>query len=149
MSAHPAPGETPVSTLGRAILLGIALCLISGFLVALQVSPDPRGYGTHQQLGLPPCMFRLITGYPCAGCGMTTSFAHFVRGHFYEAAHANPAGVLLATVLTIIIPWCGLSAWSGRLWLVAEPVIFGCVLTICLAVMTVLVWLIRLATFSN
>ena len=34
--------------------------------------------GTHQQLGLPPCNFVTLTGYPCPACGMTTSFALLV-----------------------------------------------------------------------
>jgi hypothetical protein len=59
--------------------------------------PDPRGYGTHSSaFGLPPCGFREWTGLPCATCGMTTAFAHAVRGHVLEAARAQPLGLLLA-----------------------------------------------------
>jgi hypothetical protein len=145
MSVHPPSSDAPVSKFGRAILLGLTLFLIGGFLVALSVSPDPRGYGTHQQLGLPACTFRMIFGIPCAGCGMTTSFAHFVRGHFVAAAQANPAGVVLATVCVLMIPWCFFSACTGRLWLVSDPVTVGGGLTLSLCMVTVVLWMVRLS----
>ena len=57
--------------------------------LAATLSPDPSGHGTHQQLGLPPCGFIYVTGYPCPGCGLTTAFAHMVRLEFVGAARAN------------------------------------------------------------
>ncbi len=64
--------------------------------VALWLHPDPRGLGTHRQLGLGPCGFILTTGLPCPTCGMTTAFAHTVRGQLVRAFLAQPAGMLLA-----------------------------------------------------
>jgi hypothetical protein len=66
--------------------------------LAATLSPDPSGHGTHQQLGLPPCGFIYVTGYPCPGCGLTTAFAHMVRLEFVGAARANPFGILLFMV---------------------------------------------------
>jgi hypothetical protein len=143
MSDIRQPLEAPVGNGGRAALLGIAFVLIVGFGIALLLDPDPRGYGTHQQLGLPPCTFRLLFGHPCPGCGMTTSFSHFVRGQFVNAVHANLAGTLLASVCALLIPWCLWSAWSGRLWMVSDPVSVAGVLSICLATLTVLLWVAR------
>ena len=136
--------ETPVGSVGRATLLGTASFLIVGFGIALLLNPDPRGFGTHQQLGLPPCTFRLLFGYPCPGCGMTTCFAHFVRGQFVEAARANLSGAVLATVCVLLIPWCFWSAYCRRLWMVSEPVTVAGVLAVCLAGLCVLLWAVPL-----
>ena len=72
--------------LGGAGLLGLA-----GWL-----EPDPRGFGTHQQLGSGPCGMLIVTGLPCPTCGMTTAFAHAVRGQFLRAFWVQPAGFVLA-----------------------------------------------------
>ncbi len=52
---------------------------------------------------------------------MTTSFAHFTRAEFPQAARANIAGLLLAIVCLIQIPWSLLSAVKGCLWRVNNP----------------------------
>ena len=106
---------------GRAALLAWATFLIGGFAVARSVEPDPRGFGTHRQFGLPECSVRLIFSRPCPGCGMTTCFAHFVRGEFKAAAQANPAGLLLAIVSALMIPWSLMSAAQSRFWLIDDP----------------------------
>ena len=89
-------GGYPVARSGRWLLFGWSLFLISGFTLAWNLEPDPRGFGTHQSLGLPPCTFRALFGIPCPGCGMTTSFSHLVRGNVVQASRANIGGVLLA-----------------------------------------------------
>ena len=144
MSAPQQSSDAPVSKFGRAILLGTAMFFTGVFLVASQVSPDPRGYGTHQQLGLPPCTFRLMFGYHCPGCGMTTSFAHFVRGDLASAARANLAGTVLAAISAMMIPWCVLSFFAGRMWFVSDPVMVGLGLTISIGVLAVLLWVVRI-----
>src|SRR4051794_7336480 len=85
----PGPGASsspwPVLTLTRKArwgLLAAALGVLAVLGVARCLRPDPKGYGTHQQLGLLPCGFRAITGLGCPSCGMTTAFAWFVRGRF-------------------------------------------------------------------
>lgn len=82
------------------ILLGCGLVLAA----AATITPDPRGYGTHTQLGLPPCGFLLLTGAPCPGCGLTTAFAYGVRGQWLLAASANPLGLVLFLVVCLCIP---------------------------------------------
>jgi hypothetical protein len=69
--------------------------------LAAYLSPDRRGYGTHQQLRvagarLGPCGMLLTTGFPCPACGMTTAFAHTVRLQWAQAFWAQPAGFVLA-----------------------------------------------------
>lgn len=75
-----------------------ALFLSCAALLAVSVwlKPDPHGMGTHQQLGLQPCGMLIMTGYPCPTCGMTTAYAHTVRGHLVSAVHAQVSGFILA-----------------------------------------------------
>lgn len=103
----------PLSLGVRVGMLVASLLLTSGFLLARSLNPDPRGFGTHQQLGLPECTFKILWNRPCPGCGMTTSFAHLVRGHLWAATRSNPAGVLLGAVCLIMVPWLCLCAWQG------------------------------------
>ncbi|MGD8318572.1 MAG: DUF2752 domain-containing protein [Myxococcales bacterium] len=90
---------------GSAFVLAVAACL----------EPDARGYGTHTQLGLPPCGFLLWTGAPCPGCGLTTAFAHAIRGHWLNALAANPLGLALFLVAVLLVPLglvAALRGWS-------------------------------------
>ncbi len=91
-----------------------ALVLAAVLLVARELTPDPRGFGTHTQLGLAPCVFATVTGRRCPTCGMTTSFAWFARGRFDRSWRANPAGSLLAPTCLALIPWLVIGAVRGR-----------------------------------
>ena len=97
----------------RALVLA-ALGLVGVLGVARQLEPDPRGFGTHTQLGLAPCAFALVTGHPCPTCGMTTSFAWFARGRFDRSWRANPAGSVLALTCVALVPWLLAGAARGR-----------------------------------
>ena len=101
--------------LAFAGLLGLTL-----IVAARNLEPDPRGFGTHEQLGLTPCYFQMSTGYVCPMCGCTTAWAHLLRGEFAEAAMANLGGMLLCVVVVIISPWALIVAICGR-WPVARP----------------------------
>ena len=114
-------GGFPLIRGGKVLLAGWSLFLLAGFAVATFVSPDSRGFGTHQQFGLPPCTIRMLTGVPCPSCGATTSFAHFVRGEWPSAIRANGAAFVLACVLAVQIPWCWISIAHDRLWRVSHP----------------------------
>ena len=78
----------------------IAALLLAGCLTVLGIAtwlePDPRGYGTAEQLGTGPCGVLVMTGLPCPTCGMTTAFAHTVRGQWGQAFLAQPGGFVLA-----------------------------------------------------
>ncbi|MBV8611721.1 MAG: DUF2752 domain-containing protein [Singulisphaera sp.] len=97
----------------RALVLA-ALGLVGVLGVARQLEPDPRGFGTHTQLGLAPCAFAVVTGHPCPTCGMTTSFAWFARGRFDRSWRANPAGSVLALTCVALVPWLLAGAARGR-----------------------------------
>ncbi|MEW6251323.1 MAG: DUF2752 domain-containing protein [Planctomycetota bacterium] len=90
-----------------AAALALAACLAAlGFAAWLR--PDPRGFGTHRQLGTGECGMLLVTGYPCPTCGMTTAFAHTVRLQWLAAAHAQVGGFILAVATIALVP---VSAW--------------------------------------
>ena len=74
----------------------MAILPLAGLGTARSLEPSASGLGTHQQLGLPPCSMRLLFGIRCPGCGMTTSWAHFTRGHWRASGEASAAGFLLA-----------------------------------------------------
>jgi hypothetical protein len=83
-------------------------------IVAATLEPDPSGIGSHRKLGLEPCQFERNTGLPCIACGMTTSFAHFVRGQVLASVYVQPMGMALA-VLAAVAFWTALYiAVTGR-----------------------------------
>ncbi len=114
------PGR-PLGTVGRLLMAVVATFLTAGFLLAWSLEPDPRGFGTHQRLGLPECTVRMLFDFPCPGCGMTTCFAQFVRGNFPAALAANPAGVWLAITCVVVLVWSAACAAGGRLWGLDDP----------------------------
>lgn len=85
----------------RRLMLAGALVVAIPLMVATRLTPDPAGLGTHQQLGLPPCAFRAVWGVRCPACGMTTSWAYFVRGQFVSSMQVNLAGAMLAALASL------------------------------------------------
>lgn len=83
------------------VLWAVPLAVLT---TAALLSPAGEGHGTHTQLGLPPCGFLVYTGYPCPGCGLTTSFAHMIRLEVFGAFHANPFGIVLFLCTAAMIP---------------------------------------------
>ena len=79
-----------------------------------RLEPDPRGFGTHVALTRGPCLFRLVTGIPCATCGMTTSFAWATRLRIGKAFVAQPFGALLCVCAAVMVPVALFSAVTGH-----------------------------------
>ncbi|HJL16328.1 MAG TPA: DUF2752 domain-containing protein [Sandaracinaceae bacterium LLY-WYZ-13_1] len=73
-------------------------------ITAATLTPAAEGHGTHTQLGLPPCGFLVYTGFPCPGCGLTTSFSHMIRLDVVGAFGANPFGILLFLCTAAMVP---------------------------------------------
>lgn len=140
MSQHSMLSGAPLSRNGRVWLLAASVLLVAGFALARSLQPDGRGYGTHQQLGLPECSVQLLWSRPCPGCGMTTAFAHLVRGQWRAAARANPSGLLVGAVCALLIPWLWVSAWRGETLGVERPLETLLRLMIAISLVTLGVW---------
>lgn len=98
----------------RAGLLLLATALTALLVVAWRLEPDRRGFGTHEQLGLPPCALRRLTGMRCPSCGMTTAWAHLTHGRVGQAVASNLGGTLLAILGILAVPWLLISAAANR-----------------------------------
>ena len=91
-------GFNSVALSGRSRFLAATVGggLLALLVVASQLQPDPRGLGTHQQLGLPPCTFSMLFGQRCPACGMTTSWSLVTHGRLSEALNNHISGTVLA-----------------------------------------------------
>ncbi len=125
-----------------AAIVGVGL--LAALLLASQLRPDPRGWGTHEQLGLPPCSFLAVFGKRCPACGMTTSWAHLTQGRLSDALRANAAGTLLAVLSLVVAPGALIVAARGRqlAWRPGETTIAG--LAMVLTGLVLFEWMIRL-----
>ena len=137
--------ESPVMTRWERILVltsgGILFALL--FTAAI-LRPSTRGFGTHQQLGLPPCSIRMFFDVRCPACGMTTSWAHTVRGQLPSALKANIGGTLLAMLAVLAGPWGVISGMRGR-WLWSPPSeLWVAALTVGILLVTLGDWAVRL-----
>jgi len=100
-----APGRwfSRLSSAAQDRLVGLLLLIPSGTVLGIAVSltPNPAGMGTHRQLGLGGCAILTATGMPCPMCGMTTTFTHLAHFNLIDGALNQPFGLFLflATVL--------------------------------------------------
>lgn len=134
-----------ISRRGRAGLVLAAVALAGMLAVAGCLTPADAGLGTHQQLGFPPCSFRVLFDCPCPTCGMTTSWACLVRGQLACACRANCGGTLLAVLAVLGSPWLLLSGVRGR-WLGFRPQGDVAAWTLAgIAAITLVQWIVRLA----
>jgi hypothetical protein len=100
---------------GHAYVLAVAaLGLVALAALRWLATPDPRGYGTHEQLGLPPCMLIEVTRFPCPGCGVTTSVSLAAHGRFTEAFLNQPFGLAVALAIPLFALWAAWMHVSGR-----------------------------------
>jgi len=100
---QPAEAGIGAQIFGRLVWLFFFSAPAIVFAIAVMLTPNPVGHGTHTQLGLPPCGFLVVTGLPCPGCGLTTCFSYMVRGDVVGAATANPFGVMLWLVSAAVM----------------------------------------------
>jgi hypothetical protein len=136
-------GEPEIGWQQRVVLVAAAIGLLALLLVAAWLPPDPRGFGTHQRLGLPPCSFRQWTGWRCPSCGMTTAWSCLMRGRIGASFQANTGGALLGLMSVVAVPWALVSGLRGR-WFgrPPEPAVALSLAWMLLAV-TLADWLIR------
>lgn len=112
-------------------------------VTAAMLTPSTAGHGTHTQLGLPPCGFLVYTGFPCPGCGLTTSFSHMIRLELLGAFGANPFGILLFLSTAAMVP-IALFGFIKRMPVIdtldrlhAEKIAIG------LSIVSIVVWVVK------
>jgi len=100
------------------VILGGAVLAPSGlFLLGLLLEPDPRGFGTHEKLGMRPCMPMELWNVPCPGCGVTTSVTHAVRGDLLGSLGVQPFGLVVVFGILAFLGWALMGHLRGRdLW---------------------------------
>lgn len=113
------PQVKSVRVMGRSlehwVILGIGVAGLVLFLaMALWIEPDPRGVGTHERLGLPPCKPMEWWNVPCPGCGVTTSLALLAHGHPWDSFTNQPFGFVMSVGLLAYGAWCVVGALRGR-----------------------------------
>jgi Protein of unknown function (DUF2752) len=136
--------DHPLGWLVRCLLLAVAAGILGILVLARKLEPDPRGFGTHTQLGMRPCSFLRMTGRPCPACGMTTSFAWFVRGRIDRSWQANAAGCVFALLSVPLMAWLVASTVANQpcgFKTLSRPVVFLIVTAVVLSLAT---WLVRL-----
>ncbi len=94
----------PSERIMAALAAGASLAIL---LVAVWLKPAEAGHGTHEQLGLHPCVWASTIGQPCPTCGMTTSFALAARADFFGSFQTQPLGFMLALCVASAF-WIGL-----------------------------------------
>ncbi len=128
-----------------ALLIVSSVCVLGLALFPVLLSPDERGYGTHEQLGFDPCFPLAAWNVPCPGCGVTTSVTHITHGNVLASLRAQPLGFLLAvgSVVAFLFLWSehlrGRDAWN-RVALWGWPRIFRGSITV-----MALAWLYKIA----
>lgn len=96
------------------VLSGVLGATASVVVLAFATEPDPRGYGTHEQLGLAPCRMMEWTGVPCPGCGVTTSVTLAAQGSPVDAFWVQPFGVLTVIALPLLTIWAVVGHLRGE-----------------------------------
>lgn len=80
-------------------------------------------------LGMPFCPMRALTGFPCAGCGLTRAFLYLAGGKITEAARMNPmAFPVLAFILYCAWYRYGKGRRIPKLWPLLGALVAGMLL---------------------
>lgn len=105
----------PEKLTNRVVGLMLALPTSLVIAIAMWLTPSPKGYGTHMQLGLGGCTMMTLTGWPCPMCGMTTTFTLMAHLRPLDAFVNQPFGVILfsVTALGAAIGWVDLISAVG------------------------------------
>lgn len=87
----------------RLLHAGIVFYCSTGMAILAWLPPNPAGFGTHQALGLPACLFKSVLGIPCPSCGLTTSLAHLLHGEIIASWTVHPAGLFFFAAGLLLI----------------------------------------------
>lgn len=127
------------------MLAGIAAAVV---VTARVLSPDPI-HGSSAQLGLPPCGFQQLTGYPCPGCGLTTAFSYMAHFDPGGAWHVNAFGILLFAVTAGFVPFAITALVRGWSLHGALDRIHGEQTVIALSLLALAYWLVRVLLLAS
>lgn len=107
--------DGPVSTLvDRTAAIAVAFVVGAAVTAMALVDPDPRGLGTHEQLGLEPCGWPLAYGIPCPTCGCTTAACHLVHGQVLTAFRVQPFGAVIMAAAMLLGVHALVCLWRRR-----------------------------------
>ncbi|MFN7172117.1 MAG: DUF2752 domain-containing protein [Fimbriimonadaceae bacterium] len=83
---------------GEIFTFGVWLAMT---VIGVLLRPSAEGFGTHRQLGLPPCGSIVMFGRPCPTCGMTTSISSLLKFDLTASLSAHPMGWMIYIGLTV------------------------------------------------
>lgn len=127
-----------LSLANRLTCLLLALACLALLITAAGLTPSPKGFATHTQLGLPACGWMVSLGKPCMTCGMTTAFANAAEARFPQSIIAQPMGFVLAVLCAATLVGCLHAAITGwridrLLTSLVRPKVLWCFLAVFLA----------------
>lgn len=131
------------------LAFALALAALAVLITAAWLTPSNEGHGTHEELGLPSCMWAAKFDQPCMTCGMTTSFAYAADGNLLGSLKAQPMGMLLAIGTSVgfwVALYVGLTgsrigAMAGRAMTTRVLVIF--------AALALAAWVYKILTWHS
>ena len=80
-------------------IIGALITLIIPFFLML------HNQNNHLETDQSLCPFKMLTGFPCPGCGITKSLVYFYQGDLYKSLYYHILGpfVILFCVVTILV----------------------------------------------
>jgi hypothetical protein len=87
------------------------------------------------------CPFRLVTGLPCPGCGLTRSWVALLHGNLADSIRWHPLGPITVVVAVLLV------LGVHRRFPGLMERIYSREGTRAIAAVIIVVWLIRLPTF--
>lgn len=90
----------------RSTVITIWSLLLAGSIYLYAFEPGKTGF-------FPVCLFRLLTGYTCPGCGSTRAMHQILHGHFLAAFMLNPLFLLAIPFLLFALIRYSLVVMSG------------------------------------
>lgn len=123
MRAQPAPWTIPLADgpvrpwVDRTVAGVVAVVATTCAGALWRATPDPRGHGTHEQLGLDVCGWPLVYGVPCPTCGCTTAACLLVHGRVLDAFVVQPFGAAVAAAGLLAGLHAVACLWRGRSFL--------------------------------
>ena len=133
----------------RRFDLAIVAGLSAALAIGLAIRPSFEEGGVVLRLfgvQLPAtCWFRLVTGLPCAGCGMTRAVVLALHGEPRAARQAHPFALPLLGLggLQLILRAASLAGWTGPGLTWADRAFVGALTTFLVAMLAW--WVLQLA----